>query len=583
MNTFTYGPKGDAYHLSKWREPYPTSTTAEEKEKGIFSAGDMAEFAKTYAKHNVDFMWTIHPSQSSNGIQVAYRNEWFHKDDEGEFGCDDCGLPADHKHDSQGYCLGANGKRKKTKISGRKPEFYKRGDNVPNLNYGQYGEYTYQIDSQGFVLDQIGQRVAKPGSVKYTPQTQTYMDKGIEDVMKKVHEMYKLGFRDFGLFVDDINGHEAAAGATNQAYMADQFQKELENTYKSKEEDPVNGVGPSMYVPTNYYIGWKYHPEHEKKLSPIRDAKLPLKRGGNIKNLRVENVKGIEYNSYKGAHENLVVTFTGHGCWGNIAEIPFKVMNERYIGRTSAMWWNFPVNDYTFADTMFMGIPTTKHKMDTDVRSTQGIMTNPMNQFEASKVVLFAIADYAWNIPAFNPVQNWKDSFASYTSDKDLQKALMIFGENGSRETRDVTAKNKELIQKFNKAKSLDEKVKISAEIIVEMKEILWACDTIMSHIKDEDYKIVNLVDEIEPWVLTLRAQAQKTVIYLEAMQPGKDKRARERARKEGDSIVIPVIYSDAANSTGGGRRKPAAPSMKLLKPFAEEQVKAALSELIKK
>jgi len=583
MNTFTYGPKGDAYHLSKWREPYPASTTAEEKEKGIFSAGDMAEFAQVYAKHNVDFMWTIHPSQSSNGIQVAYRNEWFHKDDKGEFGWKNSGMPKGSKTDSQGYILDKKGNRIKTKISGRKPEFYKRGDNVPNLNYGQYGEYTYQIDAQGFVLDQIGQRVAKPNSVKYTPQNQAYMDKGIEDIMKKVHQMYKLGFRDFGLFVDDINGHEAAAGATNQAYMADQFQKELENTYKSKEEDPVNGVGPSMYVPTNYYIGWKYNAEHEKKLSPLRDAKLPLKRGGNIENLRVEGVKGVEYNSYKGAHENLVVTFTGHGCWGNIAEIPFKVMNERYIGRTSAMWWNFPVNDYTFADTMFMGIPTTKHKMDTDVRSTQGIMTNPMNQFEASKVVLFAIADYAWNIPAFDPVQNWKDSFASYTSDKQLQKALMIFGENGARETRDVTAKNKDLINKFNKAKSTAEKVKIAAELLVEMKEIIWACDKIMSHVNDKDYKIANLVDEIESWVLTLRAMAQKTAVYLEGMKRGKTKEAIKRMLNEANTMAIPVIYSDAAYTARGGRRKPAAPSMKLLKPFANDTAKAYLETLLKK
>ena len=582
MNTFVYGPKGDDYHLGKWREPYPHSTTLEEKERGIFAASDMAEFAKVYAKHNVDFMWTIHPSQSKDGIQVAYRNEWFHKDDKGEFGWKDSGMPKGSKTDSQGYILDKKGNRIKTKISGRRPEYYKAGENIPNLNYGQYGQYTYQVDAQGYALDQIGNRVLKPGSVKYTPQTQEYMDKGIEEILKKLHQMYALGFRDFGLFVDDINGFEAAAGATNQAYMADQIQKELEKTYKSKEQDPVNGIGPSMYVPTNYYIGWKYNSEHERKLSPLRDAKLPLKRGAKMTDL-TKPAKGVKYNSYKGVHENIYVTFTGHGCWGNIAEIPFKVMNERYIGRTSSMWWNFPVNDYTFADTMFMGIPTTKHKMDTDVRSTQGIMTNPMNQFEASKVVLFAIADYAWNIPAFDAKQNWKDSFKTYTSDKSLQKALMIFGENGARETRDVTAKNKALIQKFNKTKSLDEKVKIAADIVVEMQEIIWACDKIMSHIKDEDYKIVNLVDEIEPWILTLRAQAQKTVIYLDAMKPSLSKEARKRALKEGDSITIPVIFSDAANTTRGGRRKPAAPSMKLLKPFAETQAKAALTELIKK
>lgn len=34
-----------------------------------------------------------------------------------------------------------------------------------------------------------------------------------------------------------------------------------------------------------------------------------------------------------------------------------------------------------------------------------------MQEAEASKVAIFAVADYAWNVKAFNDDQSWADSF----------------------------------------------------------------------------------------------------------------------------------------------------------------------------
>ena len=37
-----------------------------------------------------------------------------------------------------------------------------------------------------------------------------------------------------------------------------------------------------------------------------------------------------------------------------------------------------------------------------------GIVSNPMEHGEASKVALYAVADYTWNIAAYNALDNWE-------------------------------------------------------------------------------------------------------------------------------------------------------------------------------
>ena len=48
---------------------------------------------------------------------------------------------------------------------------------------------------------------------------------------------------------------------------------------------------------------------------------------------------------------------------------------------------------------------------DINVDDIKGVVTNPMQEAEASKVAIFAVADYAWNVKAFDDDQSWADSF----------------------------------------------------------------------------------------------------------------------------------------------------------------------------
>ena len=53
MNTYIYAPKDDPYHRKHWRDLYPEA-----------EAKQIAELAATGHKHNLSFMWTIHPGDT---------------------------------------------------------------------------------------------------------------------------------------------------------------------------------------------------------------------------------------------------------------------------------------------------------------------------------------------------------------------------------------------------------------------------------------------------------------------------------------------------------------------------------------
>ena len=81
-------------------------------------------------------------------------------------------------------------------------------------------------------------------------------------------------------------------------------------------------------------------------------------------------------------------------------------MNKR-IQRPSYVWWNFPVSDYC-RDHLLMGPsygldPNAAHAMS-------GFVANPMERAEASKVALYGVADYAWNMKAYNPESDFVEA-----------------------------------------------------------------------------------------------------------------------------------------------------------------------------
>jgi len=77
------------------------------------------------------------------------------------------------------------------------------------------------------------------------------------------------------------------------------------------------------------------------------------------------------------------------------------------IGRPPLVWDNYPVNDYDRNRLLLGPIMNRPPEL---AAHTAGIIANPMNEGEASKLPLATFADYLWNAEAYDPAASWEAS-----------------------------------------------------------------------------------------------------------------------------------------------------------------------------
>lgn len=118
---------------------------------------------------------------------------------------------------------------------------------------------------------------------------------------------------------------------------------------------------------------------------------------------------GQEY--YKNFPENVQIVMTGGRVWGEVNQ-NFTNTFTNNAGRGPYMWINWPCTDNS-KNHLIMGGYTTFLQPGVDPAKIQGIVLNPMQQSEPSKVAIFGNACYSWNIWENADIANkaWQDSF----------------------------------------------------------------------------------------------------------------------------------------------------------------------------
>ena len=76
------------------------------------------------------------------------------------------------------------------------------------------------------------------------------------------------------------------------------------------------------------------------------------------------------------------------------------------IQRPALYWWNFPVTDYCRHIVMQGPACGLDRSLTSD--DLCGLVSNPMEHAEASKLALYGVADYTWNIGDYDPMANWE-------------------------------------------------------------------------------------------------------------------------------------------------------------------------------
>ena len=195
------------------------------------------------------------------------------------------------------------------------------------------------------------------------------------NLLNKFNLMYDLGVRSFAIFFDDISGE-----GTNPTRQA-----ELLNRLNSEFVKVKGDVRPLIVCPTDYSRLWA---------NPGPNGNLSIY--GKILDPSIE------------------VFWTGDYVCSDLTEETMEWVNTR-IKRPAFYWWNFPVTDY--ARHIIMQGPT--YGLDKSLTGDDlcGIVSNPMEHGEASKIALYGVADYSWNIAGYNPLDNWERGLAELVPD----------------------------------------------------------------------------------------------------------------------------------------------------------------------
>lgn len=114
---------------------------------------------------------------------------------------------------------------------------------------------------------------------------------------------------------------------------------------------------------------------------------------------------------YQQFPENVQIVMTGGRIWGEVSN-SFTETFTNTAGRGPYMWINWPCTDNSKNHLIMGGYSTFLHP-GVDPSKIQGIVLNPMQQSEPSKVAIFGNACYSWNIweTEDEADQAWNDSF----------------------------------------------------------------------------------------------------------------------------------------------------------------------------
>ncbi len=114
---------------------------------------------------------------------------------------------------------------------------------------------------------------------------------------------------------------------------------------------------------------------------------------------------------YTNFPENVQIVMTGGRVWGEVSN-NFTNTFTNNVGRGPYLWINWPCTDNSKQHLIMGGYSTFLHP-NVDPSKVEGIVLNPMQQSEPSKVAIFGNAAYSWNIweSEEEAEQTWSASF----------------------------------------------------------------------------------------------------------------------------------------------------------------------------
>jgi len=279
--------------------------------------------------------------------------------------------------------------------------------------------------------------------------------------VNKFQKMYDLGVRSFAVFFDDIGGigTDAANQAKMMNYLNDNFIKQMPD------------VHPLILCPTQY---------NERRT-----------KGDYMDILKTQMDTSIR------------IMWTGKSVIHQIDKETMDWINPR-MGRKAYIWWNYPVTDYSL-DRLLMGAVT--YNGQDIAPQLAGFVANPMEYAEASKVALFSIADYCWNMQAYDAKASWRKAMQYLMPG--TTEAFKVFCENNEALNPGEFIKNADESAAFKRVADdfrANYTTQKNTTALVEQFESFRKASAALLGSSDN----LPMLDEIRPWVQVFDIMAQK-------------------------------------------------------------------------
>ncbi|QKT05379.1 beta-N-acetylglucosaminidase domain-containing protein [Mycoplasma sp. OR1901] len=311
-------------------------------------------------------------------------------------------------------------------------------------------------------------------------------DGEVAKLKAKFKQMYdEVGIRQFGLLADDIDG---------QPFQL--VKKLIEDLVAWGSEDGREVKG-FVFVPTKY--------------EGMRDS-----WSGTVADLQ-------KYQTQLPDNSKVWIVYTGANVFGSVE--PGSVnwwANTSGTNRAPLFWLNWPVNDPDYT-ALNLG-PGTMLNSNVDPNKLVGVVTNPMQEGELSKIAISAISSYTWNIKGFDAWKEWKESFYKIAPEAPwalmkLASHMTSTSKDGKRWGVNIDDESKEIRPAINSIKnSLNSNGELNEsdkkDLLTEMDAIIEAYEEFMSYSNNQKMK-----QEIELFGLSLSKIAETIKYGLMSME----------------------------------------------------------------
>lgn len=301
-------------------------------------------------------------------------------------------------------------------------------------------------------------------------------DASLQIVEKKFNQLYEAGVRQFVISADDV---EVTGGLLEDGSLHNKLLNDVATFLKAK-----NDCNDLVFVPSAYC----YQAEQRLK---------------------------VDLNKYyaslmKDLDDSIHIMWTGDDVCSSMESGRFTEFTN-LTNKKPFFWLNWPVNDYS-TDHLLMGKGEVLNINYTDdTVPFEGMVTNPMQQAEPSKLSIFAICDYTWNPNKFNVDKSYNDTF-KYVEEKEYESLKAI--------SSHLTNANLYEGKYFEEAKDLKELITEyeTTNDVTKLVEYFTKFTASIESFK-ANAKNTKLKDSMLPWIEALEDASNAMINYLTIMK----------------------------------------------------------------